>query len=90
MNYLHFQFDADLGDVIEVTIDRAANVQLLNPENFENYKNNRGYRYHGGHATTSPIRFDVPHAGTWHVVIDLGGGTGKVQASSRLISAVMA
>jgi hypothetical protein len=86
MEYLHYEFDASEGDVIEVTLDRAANVQLLDPENYENYKNGRGYRYHGGYATTSPVRFTVPRAGTWHVVIDLGGGAGRVRAAARLIS----
>jgi hypothetical protein len=86
MGYLHYDFDTSAGDVIEVTLDRAANVQLLDPENYENYKNGRGYRYHGGYATRSPVRFSVPRAGTWHVVIDLGGGAGRVRAAARLIS----
>lgn len=86
MDYLHYEFDANGGDVIEVTLDRAANVQLLDPANFENYKNGRGYRYHGGYATTSPVRLAVPRDGKWHVVIDLGGGAGRVRAVPRLIS----
>lgn len=60
MDYLHYEFDASQGDVIEVTLDRAANVQLLDPANYENYKNGRGYRYHGGYATKSPVRLAVP------------------------------
>jgi hypothetical protein len=86
MNYLHYEFDAGAGDIIEVTLDRAANVQLLDPANYENYKNGHGYRYHGGYATTSPVRLAVPRAGTWHVVIDLGGGAGRVRAAARLVS----
>ena len=86
MGHIHYELDASDGDVIEVTLDRAANVQLLDPTNYENYTNGRGYRYHGGYATTSPVRLDVPRAGKWHVVIDLGGGAGRVRAVARLIS----
>ena len=41
MGYLHYEFDAGPGDVIEVTLDRAANVQLLDPANFEAYRDGR-------------------------------------------------
>ncbi len=40
------------------------------------------YRYFGGYATKSPVRFAVPRAGHWHVVVDLGGGAGQVRASN--------
>src|SRR5438132_13946865 len=83
MDHLHYKFDANPGDVIEVMLDRAANVQLLDPANYENYTNGRGYRYHGGYATTSPVRLTVPRAGTWHVVIDFGGGAGQVRTVAR-------
>jgi Domain of unknown function (DUF1883) len=86
MGHIHYQFDANEGDVIEVTLDRAANVQLLDPANYENYANGREYRYRGGYATTSPVRLDVPRAGKWHVAIDFGGGPGQVRAVARLIS----
>jgi Domain of unknown function (DUF1883) len=89
MNHLHYEFDANDGDVIEVTLDRAANVQLLDTANYENYTNGRGYRYQGGYATTSPVRLAVPRAGKWHVVIDFGGGAGRVRATARLVSGAM-
>ena len=86
MDHLHYEFDAGPGDVIEVTLDRAANVQLLDPTNYASYKDGRSYRYHGGYATKSPVRLAAPRAGTWHVVIDFGGGAGQVRASARLLS----
>jgi hypothetical protein len=86
MDHLHYEFEAKSGDVIEVTLDRAANVQLLDTANYENYKAGRGYRYHGGYATTSPVQIAVPRDGKWHVVIDFGGGAGRVRAAARLVS----
>jgi hypothetical protein len=85
MNYLHYEIDADAGDRVEVTLDRAANVQLLDPLSYANYQNGQGFSYYGGYATTSPVHLDVPYAGHWHVVIDLGGGPGSVRASVRVI-----
>ncbi len=90
MDYIHYEFDGKPGDMIEVTLDRAANVQLLDPANFDKYKNGQGYRYSGGHATTSPAELAIPRAGHWHVVIDFGGGAGQVRASARLLSSVTA
>ena len=84
MNHLHYEFDAGPDHVIEVTLDRAANVQLLDSDNYESYRQGHGYR--GGYATTSPVQLVPPHTGHWHVVIDLGGGAGRVRASARLIS----
>jgi hypothetical protein len=86
MNHLHYEVDAQAGDTVEVTIDRAANVQLLDPQNYENYKHGRGFRYSGGYGTSSPVRLSVPHSGHWHVVIDLGGGAGHVRASMKLLT----
>jgi hypothetical protein len=80
MNYLHREFDLDSGDVVQVTLDGQANVMLLDPSNYESYRNGRPYHYHGGHAQTSPVRLEVPHGGKWHVVVDLGGNAGRVRA----------
>jgi Domain of unknown function (DUF1883) len=90
MNYLHHEFAAGPQDVIEVTLDHPANVQLLDPANWDNYRNGRTFRYYGGSATESPVRLTPPRQGRWHLVIDLGGRTGTVQAWARLLSGEMA
>ncbi len=82
-DYLH-QDLGELGpdDVVEVILDNPANVQLLDPANFEAYRERRPYRYaDGGYVTKSPVRLYPPRKGRWHVVIDLGGGPGRVRAS---------
>ena len=88
MYYIHHAFDTGPDDVIEVTLDRMANVQLLDPENYENYQNGRPFDYLGGYATESPVRLSPPRPGRWHLVIDLGGGAGSVRASARVLSGV--
>ena len=87
MNYLHHEFDAGPEEVIEVTLDHAANVQLMDASNFRNYQSGREYRYYGGHVRNTPFRIRPAHHGHWHLVIDLGGYPGTVRAAARLLSA---
>jgi hypothetical protein len=49
--------------------------------NFSSYRRGQRFRYHGGHAKRSPVLLTAPHAGHWHVVVDLGGHGGRVNAS---------
>jgi hypothetical protein len=86
MNYLHKTLDLSAGDVVEVTLDHPANVQLLDASNYAAYQAGQFYRYHGGHFTHSPARIDAPSDGRWHLVIDLGGGVGRVSASVSVLS----
>ncbi|MHC5539517.1 DUF1883 domain-containing protein, partial [Singulisphaera rosea] len=72
MNHLNNEFDAQAGDVAEVTLDRAANVLLMDAANYGAYKRGAGYRNYGGNATKSPVRMAVPSDGRRHVVVDLG------------------
>ena len=85
--YLHQEFDLAPGETVEVNLaGNAANVMLLDPANFEAYREGRPFRYYGGYAPTSPFRIVPPGPGRWHLVVDLGGGPGSVQASASVIS----
>lgn len=86
MEFLHREFDLGPDDVIEVTLDHAANVQLMDPVNYDHYRHGRTYHYHGGYVTTSPFCLRVPAQGHWHLVIDLGGNAGSVGAWVRVLS----
>lgn len=86
MKYLHWEFNTKPGAMIEVELDRQANVLLLDSANYARYRRGADYRYRGGLAKISPIQLSVPHAGSWHVVVDLGGHAGQVAASAALLS----
>jgi hypothetical protein len=88
MNFLHQEFDLDAGDIVEVMLDNPANVQLLDPENYDAYRNGRTFDYYGGYVKVSPFQIRAPRAGRWHLVVDLGGDVGRVRASARLLSGV--
>ena len=85
MNYLHYEFDLSAGDVVEVTLDKQANVLLLDASNFSKYRQGTRYTYHGGLAKQSPVLVPAPRPGHWHLVIDLGGYGGTVRASARVV-----
>lgn len=85
MNFLHYDFQLDAGQVIEVTLDKQANVRLLDDMNYAHYLKGEKHRYYGGLAKESPIHLTAPSAGHWHVVVDLGGFAGSVRASARVL-----
>lgn len=85
MNFLHYDLQLMAGDVVEVTLDKQANVRLLDDTNFSQYRSGRQHTYYGGLATKSPVHLQPPHGGHWHVVVDLGGYAGTVSASVRTI-----
>ena len=85
MNYLHYEFDLASNDVVEVTLDKQANVRLLDDTDYSLYHRGSEHRYYGGLAKASPVNISPPHPGHWHVVIDLGGYAGTVRASARVL-----
>jgi hypothetical protein len=85
MNFLHYDVTVDRNDVIEVALDKQANVRLVDGANFEKYKKGEHYIYYGGRAKASPVHLRAPSAGHWHLVVDLGGFPGTVKVSVRII-----
>jgi hypothetical protein len=78
------------GEIVEVSLSgNAANVFLVDYSNFQSYKARRRFTCHGGHATHSPIRLIIPRSGHWYLVIDLGGHSGKVSHSMRILPGPM-
>ena len=73
------------GEIVEVTLTRAANVRLMNTSNFNNYKNGRNHTFHGGLAKRSPINIQIPSSGHWHVTVDMQGLRGSTKASVRVL-----
>lgn len=76
----------DRGETVEVTLNgNAANVKLMDTSNFRSYKNGGKYLYYGGYIKHSPYRISVPNYGNWNIVIDLGGYSGKISSSVRVL-----
>lgn len=74
------------GEIVQVVLKgNSANVRLMNPSNFQNYKNGRKHSYYGGLATKSPVNLPIPSSGRWYVTIDMQGLRGTVQSSVRVL-----
>jgi hypothetical protein len=83
--HLHTDFHLDEGDIVHVTIDTQANVMLLDDSAYRSYQSGGRFQYYGGHFDVSPINIPVPSTGHWHVVIDLGGYSGRIRHSVSII-----
>ncbi len=73
------------GEIVEVTLTRAANVRLMNTSNFNNYKNGRKHTFYGGLAKRPPINIQIPSSGHWHLTVDMQGLKGSTKASVRVL-----
>lgn len=87
MNFIHQVLDVRPAEVVEVTLDGPANVQLLDDVNYDRYRAGREYHYHVGYATAPTYLIRPPRPGRWHLVIDLGGFAGRVRSWVRLLPA---
>jgi hypothetical protein len=58
---------------------------LLDSTSYEHYRRGESFEYHGGFAQDSPFPITPPHPGRWHLVVDLGGHTGQVEAGYRIL-----
>jgi len=90
MNFSRYDFGfVEKGRIIEVTLDGQANVRLLDSSNFNAYRNGRQHSFYGGRATKSPIKLETPYSAHWYLVIDLGGYSGRVKHSARILSGML-
>jgi hypothetical protein len=88
VNYLHYNVTTGPHDVIRVHLKgSAANVLVMDDNNFRNFKSGSNYQYAGGHYTQSPAVIRPPLPGRWNVVVNLGGLAGTVNAVVQVIHA---
>lgn len=58
---------------VEVQLEHAADVFLVDSYNFQKYKAGRQFKYFGGHYTKTPVRITVSGSGRWYLVVRGGG-----------------
>lgn len=67
MNYLHYEFNIGPTNAVEVTLDKQANVRLLDDINYNKYRRGEQHTYYGGLARVR-LRESLRHVmdtGTW-------------------------
>jgi hypothetical protein len=85
MGFLHYEVELETKDKVQVTLDHAANVLLLDTSNYTCYKAGKDCTFYGGYAKQSPVIITPPYRGHWHVVIDLDGHGGSVRAAVTVL-----
>ncbi|AHM72990.2 DUF1883 domain-containing protein [Yersinia hibernica] len=88
MSFLHTKKHLDRGDTVAVECSHQVNVLVMTDNDFNNYKNNRGFNYHGGFFSHFPAHVTVPNTGSWNIVIALPPGRkANISHSIRIIPA---
>lgn len=86
MNFLHYEVTTAPGDAVRVLLSgNAANVLVMDESNFQSYQMGGHHTFYGGYYTRSPAIIHPPHAGRWHVVVNLGGYAGNVNAVVQVL-----
>jgi hypothetical protein len=85
MQYLHYPINTSVGATILLSLDRQANVRLLDAANYQKYRRGEQHHYYSELAQTSPVRLQVPRTGCWHIIVDLDGPAERAQASVQVI-----
>lgn len=78
------------GEIVEITlVGSAANIRLMDSSNFSSYQSGKQHRFYGGYMKKSPARIPIPYSGHWYVVIDLGGYSGTIRSSVRVLPGIL-
>lgn len=73
MRFNHWHLEQrDGGDVVVINLSgKAAEVRLLDSDNFQSYQAGLGYRYYGGRVDRSPSEIPIPYSGVWYIAAEL-------------------
>lgn len=58
---------------VEVHLNHAADVFLVDSLNFQKYKSGQNFKYSGGHYTHTPVNISVQGIGRWYLIVRGGG-----------------
>ena len=85
--YAHYDLgERRAGDTVVVGLSgSAANVLLLDEQNFGRYRAGLRFAYRGGSRHRSPVRLEVPYDSHWYVAMDLGGRPGHARGTVKVV-----
>jgi hypothetical protein len=58
---------------VEVHLRNAADVYLVDSNNYRKMNAGQDYNYHGGHYNRTPVNISVNGAGRWYLIVRGGG-----------------
>lgn len=84
--YKHYDLGAQpAGTVVEVVLSAINNVRLMDERNYRLYAASQAYKFLGGLTVKTPVKFTVPSAGQWHLVVDREGLAKLANSNVRTI-----
>lgn len=54
---------------VKVELETAANVFLVDSDNYRKFTSGQDYKYYGGHYTKTPVTISVNGTGRWHLIV---------------------
>jgi len=54
---------------VEVSLNNASDVFLVDSSNYQKYKNGQKYEYFGGNYTKTPVIITVSGSGRWYLIV---------------------
>lgn len=75
------------GEIIEIKLDHAANVRLMDYSNLSRYKSGKQHKYYGGLVKKSPFYITIPSNGHWYITVDTWGLKHSAKVSVDIIPA---
>ena len=73
------------GKVVEISLDYAASVKVMDNANYFSFKKGGKYKYLGAYVKTSPYQVVIPYSAKWYVVFELDGSADKVASSVKVL-----
>jgi len=71
--HIHYPVTIKTGQMVELRLDAAANVLVMNDAQYDGWKQGQESKVRGGYATKSPVNLRPPYSGSWHIVVDTKG-----------------
>lgn len=86
-DFLHYELNhIGPNQTIQVVLDSQAYVRLMDYSNYISYLDGRQYNYYGGLVKVSPYKLKPPFLSNWHLIIDLGGDSGYINAQVKILN----
>jgi len=82
---LHYEVELGREESVQVALNKAARVYVLDDKNYGRLKAKERFRYFGRSKRRNNVVIRPDHPGRWHVVIN-GADTEDLNASVSLIS----
>ena len=58
---------------VEVQLNHASDVFLVDSYNYQNYQRGQQFKYFGGHYTKTPVTITVTGVGRWYLIVQGDG-----------------